>query len=421
MDITAKEIPHSLKDKTEIYQEQRQIAEEYCEDLDGINWNHSRIIVDEYYKGPSSTIYTVYYYSEVRCNCNPNPLNPLALEPEPEIAVYKWQARLSEGNTFKYQGADKWETGTTTQSAKAVGTGDVNGDGRADLILQYTHQGAIKWQARLSEGNTFKYQGAGKWETGTTTQSAKAVGLADVNGDGRADLILQYTHRGETRWQARLSEGNTFKYQGAGKWETGTTTQNANGIGLGDVNGDGRADLVLQFPLGGKIHWQARLSEGNTFKYQGSRSWITSTSTPSARAVSLGDVNNDNKADLILHYEASPVSPPPPSNPPAPTREITKKNTCLNVDGDLSPYSVYEKFITIEEGTVYIYPPIINTCRLFRGVGFTNQRTGNITELKDSGTHQIPPGDYKVTLLANCIGSSSISKVQFIRLCLDYK
>ncbi|MDZ8260190.1 VCBS repeat-containing protein [Nostoc sp. ChiQUE01b] len=66
---------------------------------------------------------------------------------------------------------------------------DVNGDNRDDLILQYNYGGSRYWQARLSTGSSFAYNG--DW-TSTTTPGVTVVGVADVNGDNRDDLILQY-------------------------------------------------------------------------------------------------------------------------------------------------------------------------------------------------------------------------------------
>ncbi|MFT5686201.1 MAG: hypothetical protein ACI8RZ_007157 [Myxococcota bacterium] len=43
----------------------------------------------------------------------------------------------------------------------------------------------------------------------------------DFDGDGMADLVLQYDHSGQRRWQARLSIGAAFDY--SGDWShTGT-------------------------------------------------------------------------------------------------------------------------------------------------------------------------------------------------------
>jgi hypothetical protein len=106
-----------------------------------------------------------------------------------------------------------------------------------------------------SAGSSFAYNG--DW-TSTTTSNVSVVGIGDVDGDGKADLILQYDLEGSRRWQARLATGSSFTYNG--DW-TSTTTSNVSVVGIGDVNGDGKADMILQYDLDGSRRWQARVSQ----------------------------------------------------------------------------------------------------------------------------------------------------------------
>lgn len=136
-----------------------------------------------------------------------------------------------------------------------VGINDINNDGKADLILQYDQNGSRRWQTRLSNGTSFVSDG--DW-TSTTTPNVEVVGVEDANGDGNADLILQFDQNGSRHWQTRLSNGNAFISHG--NW-TSTTTPNVEVVGINDADGDGMADLILQYDHNGSRRWQTRLSE----------------------------------------------------------------------------------------------------------------------------------------------------------------
>jgi FG-GAP-like repeat/FG-GAP repeat len=203
----------------------------------------------------------------------------------------RWQGRLSTGSSFAWNG--DWQT-TNTPGVSVVGVGDLNGDGHADLIVQYDWGGLRRWQGWLSTGSSFAWNG--DWTT-TNTPGVSVVGVGDLNGDGKADLVMQYDWGGLRRWQGRLSTGSSFAWNG--DWTT-TNTPGVSVVGVGDLNGDGKADLVMQYDWGGLRRWQGRLSTGSSFAWNGD--WTT-TNTPGVSVVGVGDLNGDGKADLAMQYD----------------------------------------------------------------------------------------------------------------------
>lgn len=179
---------------------------------------------------------------------------------------------------------------------------DVTGDGRADIVA-FGHRGV---QVAPSEGNHFGARtiwisaygvGAGGW----TSQEVYPRLLADVTGDGRADIVA-FGHRGV---QVAPSEGDHFGARsiwidtfgvGAGGW----LSQNTYPRLLGDVNGDGRADIVA-FGHSGII---VSLSEGDHFGARstwinfygvGAGDWLSQTEHPRT----VADLNGDGRADIV--------------------------------------------------------------------------------------------------------------------------
>jgi hypothetical protein len=128
-------------------------------------------------------------------------------------------------------------------------TPDVNGDGRLDLIWQHQTDGRL---AAWTMVGTTQIGGLALTPAQLLDTSWKVVGTGDLDGDGHADLVWQNSVDGSVgawlmdgvvvREQSRLSIPRVADPD----WRIGT---------VGDLNGDGRADLVW---------WNQRWSQRGT-------------------------------------------------------------------------------------------------------------------------------------------------------------
>jgi len=166
----------------------------------------------------------------------------------------------------------------------AQGYADVNGDGRSDVIAE---NGYSTW-VMLSTGSSFA--APADWYEGTF-QGSVANLVADINGDGKADLIAE---NGSSTW-VMLSTGSSFA--GPTLW-SGTTFQGSVANLVADINGDGKADLIAE---NGSSTW-VMLSTGSSF---GTPTLWSGTTFQGAVANLAGDINGDGKADLIAENGSS--------------------------------------------------------------------------------------------------------------------
>jgi len=120
--------------------------------------------------------------------------------------------------------------------------GHVSGDGRADLIARQTSTGDVYLFKATSTGKlSARTRIASKWTT-----YKKIVGAGDLNGDGIGDLLTQ--DKANTLYRHYGTGKGTFKARVKVLANWGGSYNVI--VGVGDITGDGRADLVSRDTAG---------------------------------------------------------------------------------------------------------------------------------------------------------------------------
>lgn len=164
---------------------------------------------------------------------------------------------------------------------------DMTGDNKADLIAVSPVNGrAVLWE---STGN--KFSTAVTWMENQGNYSKYNFLVGDMTGDGKADLIAVSPSNGEVLiWK---STGSNF---GSAKtWIENQGNYSEYNFLVGDMTGDGKADLIAVSPSKGRaIIWK---SSGSTFGR--AKAWLENQGNYSGYNFIVGDMTGDKKADLI--------------------------------------------------------------------------------------------------------------------------
>jgi hypothetical protein len=211
-----------------------------------------------------------------------------------------WQYRPT-GALAAWTMKGNWVVSTQWLNAPAVtdpawrvaGTGDINGDGYADLVWQNANDGTISaWLLRGTQILT-----ASVLNYSPVNPSWKIRAVADVNGDGKADIIWQHDAGWLAVW---VMDG----FNATTTWSLSVPRMLDPSwiiVGAGDLNNDGRADLVWQSQTNGQLAvWF--LNGANVLEQRPLSTFIPDLNW---KIRGVGDVSGDGTADLLWQNDAT--------------------------------------------------------------------------------------------------------------------
>jgi hypothetical protein len=192
------------------------------------------------------------------------------------------------------------------QIASCAIAGDVDGDGHADLIVGQLSGSVNTGTATVWSGQTgailFIFAGSAAHDQ----LGYSVAGAGDVDGDGRADVIVgapQIATFNPGPGYARVFSGATGALIHQFNGDFPGDALGAAVAGAGDVDGDGRSDLIV----GAYRSDQVALDGGLARVYAGATGSVIHEFTGSAASALLGsavagagDVNGDGRADLLV-------------------------------------------------------------------------------------------------------------------------
>jgi hypothetical protein len=172
-------------------------------------------------------------------------------------------------------------------SPQAIVVADTNGDGFADVLWPDFNDSQIA----ILHGNADGSLSSPQLIAMPAASTAYAAAVADVDGDGKVDLI-SVGSGAQITVSVLLGDGQG-NFQPVSSQQT-IAGDNPTVVGVADLNGDGQPDLVLYYQTSSSLNlvWLKNLGQGNFAA-------AVTLAQVANESVVLADFNQDGKPDLL--------------------------------------------------------------------------------------------------------------------------
>lgn len=192
----------------------------------------------------------------------------------------------------------QWSNQITAVSGSSVVVGDFTNDSWPDLIISgiNTTNGVI----RAYTNNKTAFVINSSWGADLWGVFDAALALVDLNNDSRLDFVETGQRQVAQTPIARvyLNTGNSFAFNNG--FSNGLSGVLEGSIAVGDINMDGRQDVVITGLENVVLRTRVYINSGTSLVYNSS--WSSQLFSYGLRisGVSLADLDGDNRLDLLM-------------------------------------------------------------------------------------------------------------------------
>ncbi|MBI4658648.1 MAG: VCBS repeat-containing protein [Verrucomicrobia bacterium] len=175
--------------------------------------------------------------------------------------------------------------------------GDLDGDSKPDLAVINEFSNTISIYRNISSPGILGSNSFAPRFDLSTSSAPEVVSLADLDGDGNLDIVaVSYTANTVSVYRNLFASSSLNSASFASPVSFGTGGSGANYLAVVDVDGDGKRDLAVGHWDGG-VGFRRNLGTAGTVSFAGV---VTIATAVHQAGIALGDLDGDGKPDLVV-------------------------------------------------------------------------------------------------------------------------
>jgi hypothetical protein len=185
-------------------------------------------------------------------------------------------------------------------SPAAVRVRDLDGDGRPDIVCVNSGDNTLSILRNIGTAGSLTTNSFAAQVVLATGPNPSDLVIADLDGDGKPDLVqLNYTPSFFSVFRNTSVPGGIDTNSFAARVDFATPGE-GNSIIVGDVDGDGKPDVIVGLASGSAISVYRNLASPGTLDTNSFAAEVDFAAPGLVRGVAMGDLNGDGKPDISL-------------------------------------------------------------------------------------------------------------------------
>ena len=186
--------------------------------------------------------------------------------------------------------APKTDFATVANNNYSIAIGDLNGDGKPDIAVTNGFDYTISVFRNTSTSGTISFDVPVNYAAGSYPNS---VSIGDLDGDGKPDLVVTNYYTSSISVFRNTGAGGTISFDAKVDFPT---ADYPNGVSIGDLDVDGKPDIVVVNNSNYTISILKNISTAGTISFASRKDYWTAA----PGNVAIGDLDGDGKPDLVV-------------------------------------------------------------------------------------------------------------------------